>query len=320
MRMQRWDLHCDALSKMILEPGIRFEDDPRLDVTAKRLRNGNVKLQAFAIYIPERWRGRPYDAVLASIDAFRRTIAARPDFLPIYSKQDLETLLRPGETRIGALLTLEGADSLEGSLMHLRLAHDLGVRTLGMTWNDANWAADGIREPRGGGLTAAGRKLVAACNRLQIPLDVSHLSVKGFWELLELSSVPPIASHSNAKSICGHPRNLSDDQIRALIGCGGRIGITFVPFFLRSDGAQATIDDVLRHVEHVCALGGVKQIGFGSDFDGIEEWVSGLEQPERFDALENALHRHYSAQEVEGFLSRNWLSYYHAHLQETSPS
>lgn len=318
--MERWDMHCDALSKMIMEPSIRFEDDDRLDVTARRLRNGNVRLQAFAIYIPERWTGRPYDAVLASIDAFRRRIAARHDMLPIRSRDDLEALQRPGETRTGVLLTLEGADGLEGSLANLRLAHDLGVRTLGITWNDANWAADGIREPRGGGFTAAGRRLVAECNRLRMPLDVSHLSVKGFWELLELTSTPPIASHSNARSICGHPRNLADDQIRALIASGGRIGVTFVPFFLRSDGERATIDDVLRHVEHICALGGADHLGFGSDFDGIDQWVIGLEQPERYDELENALRKYYSAQEVEGFLSRNWLSYYQAHLEQNSPT
>jgi membrane dipeptidase len=310
--MERWDLHCDALSKMIMEPAIRFENDPRLDVTYRRLHTANIQLQAFAIYIPEAWKGRPYDAVLASIDAFHREILSRPDMLPIRSKIDLETLMRPGETRIGAMLTLEGADGLEGSLTYLRIAYELGVRTLGITWNDANWAADGIRESRGGGFTSAGRKLVKECDRLGLPLDVSHLSVKGFWELLELSGQPPIASHSNVKALCGHPRNLADDQIRALIASGGRIGITFVPFFLRSDQKEAAIDDVIRHLDYICAMGGANHVGFGSDFDGINEWVKGLEQPGGYEKLENALHKKYSSQEVEGFLRRNWLSYYHA--------
>jgi membrane dipeptidase len=313
--MERWDLHCDALSKMIMDPTIRFEDDARLDVTYRRLRSGSLQLQAFAIYIPEEWKSRPFDAVLASVDAFHRQVLSRSDMLPIRTKQDLETLMRPGESRIGALLTLEGADGLEGNLMYLRIAYELGVRTLGITWNDANWAADGIREKRGGGFTDAGIRLVKECDRLGLPLDVSHLSVNGFWELMDLSDQPPLASHSNVLALCKHPRNLADDQIRALITTGGRIGITFVPFFLRSDKQVASIADVLRHLDHICALGGVSCVGFGSDFDGINEWVWGLEHPGGFEQLENELHKRYTSQEVEGFLRRNWLSYYHARFR-----
>jgi len=308
--MTRWDMHCDVLSKMILTPDLRFEDDKRLDVTARRLREGGVQFQAFAIYIPEAWRGKPFDAVLASIDAFEQRIATRGDILPVRSKRDLEALLQPGETRIGAMLTLEGADGLEGNLAYLRIAYALGVRTLGVTWNDANWAADGVREPRGGGLTAAGRRLIAECDKIGMALDVSHLSVKGFWELLETTRYAPIASHSNAKALCDHPRNLSNDQIRALIAANGRIGITFVPYFLRGDGRQATIDDVLRHLDHICGLGGANHVGFGSDFDGIETWVSGLEHPGGYERLAEQLQKNYTADQAEGFLRRNWLSYY----------
>jgi len=310
----RWDLHCDVLSKMIMEPDIRFEDDPRLDVTASRMRKGNIQLQAFAIYIPQQWKGRPIDAVLASIDAFHRHIASRKDILPIRSSEDIERLLRPDETRIGALLTLEGADGLEGSFTYLRIVRELGVRTIGITWNNANWAADGAGEPRGGGFTKAGKQFIAECNAIGMPLDVSHLSVKAFWELMENSAVPPIASHSNAYTLCPHPRNITDEQIRAIIANDGRIGINFYPPFLRGDGAQASMDDVLRHVEHICSLGGVNHVGFGSDFDGIDIKVPGLEKPEGYDRLEEELSKHYSPDEVEGFLYRNWWSYYRARM------
>jgi membrane dipeptidase len=306
-----WDLHCDALSKMIIDPSIRFYDDPRLDVTEKRLREGCIQLQAFAIYIPEEWNGRPFDAVLASIDAYQRHVVGRGNMIPIVCKDDLEQLRKPNETRIGTMLTLEGAEGLEGNFMYLRIAYQLGIRTLGLTWNDSNWAADGIREPRGGGLTAKGRRLVTECNRMGATIDVSHLSVKGFWDVMELSDQPPIASHSNVRTLCGHPRNLSDDQIRALIATDGRIGITFVPYFLRNDKQGAMIDDVLRHVEYICELGGEKRVGFGSDFDGITEWVHGLEHPGRFETLENELRKRYTDSQVDGFLKENWLSYYH---------
>ena len=310
----RWDLHCDVLSKMIMEPDIRFEDDPRLDVTARRMRKGNIQLQAFAIYIPQQWKGRPFDAVLASIDAFHRLIASRKDMLAIRSREDIDRLTQPGESRIGALLTLEGADGLEGNFTYLRIVRELGVRTIGITWNHANWAADGAGEPRGGGFTKAGKMFIAECDAIGMPLDVSHLSMNAFWELMENSMIPPIASHSNAYTICPHPRNLTDEQIRAIIAKDGRIGITFYPAFLRRDGLQASIDDVLRHVEHICSLGGVNHVGFGSDFDGIDVWVPGLEQPEGYDLLESELRKHYSPDEVEGFLRRNWWSYYRARM------
>lgn len=306
----RWDLHCDVLSKLITDSSLRFEDDDRLDVNAKRLHSGQIQLQGFAIFIPDSWKGRPFDAVLASIDAFQRDIASREDVLVIQSKADLQQLLQPNERRIGALLTLEGAEGLEGNFMYLQIAHKLGVRALGITWNHANWAADGVGEPRGGGFSEAGKKLIAACNSLRMALDVSHLSVKGFWELMELSEQPPFASHANAQAICRHRRNLSDEQIRALISRDGRIGITFVPYFLRDDGRQASVDDVLRHLEHICELGGVRHVGFGSDFDGIDEWTLGLETPQGYDLLENELLKRYTPDQVDGFMRRNWLSYF----------
>ena len=310
-----WDLHCDVLSKMIMNDRIGFENDPALDVTAERLRRGGVQLQTFAIYIPGGWRGRPFDAVLASVDCFYRLIASRRDMLPVCTKGDLEKLMNRGESRIGAMLSLEGAEGLEADPVYLRTAWRLGVRTLGLTWNHANWAADGVLEPRGGGLTARGRKLVEECHRLGMALDVSHLSERGFWELLELSADAPIASHSNAKTLCAHPRNLSDEQIRALIACGGRIGITFVPYFLRADG-EASIDDVLRHLEHICSLGGSKHVGFGSDFDGIDRHVRGLAHPGQYAQLAEELCKRYSADEAEGFLRKNWLSYYEGRLPQ----
>lgn len=312
--MRIWDLHCDVLSKMMIHPELTFDNESKLDVTAGRLAAGGVQLQAFAIYIPQAWNGRPFEAVLASIDAFSQRIASRCDMLPIRTKKDIETLLQPGEKRVGALLTLEGAEGLEGNFAYLRLAYELGVRTIGLTWNDANWAADGVREPRGGGFTTAGRKLVAECDRLGLPLDVSHLSMKAFWELLELSAEAPIASHSNARAICDHPRNLTNEQIRAIIAAGGRIGITFVPYFLRGDGREATIDDVLRHLDYICGLGGAEYVGFGSDFDGIDRWVNGLEQPARYERLAEEIEKRFTIDQTEGFLRRNWLSYYSGRL------
>ena len=217
--------------------------------------------------------------------------------------------------RIGALLSLEGVDSLQGNLAYLRILYHLGVRIVGVTWNRANWAADGVLEPRKGGFTAAGMDLIKECNRLGMIMDVSHLSEKAFWELLESSRKPVIASHSNASAISPRLRNLSDDQIRSLIQTGGVMGITFVPPFV-SDEQPVPIDRILRHIDHVCALGGRCHIGFGSDFDGIKEWIAGLEHAGRYDRLVNLLLRHYREEDARLFLHGNWFRYFMKQLPD----
>ncbi|KAI7248407.1 hypothetical protein KC345_g11863 [Hortaea werneckii] len=211
------------------------------------------------------------------------------------------------------MLSLEGVDGLEGNLFYAQLCFELGVRFLGVTWNYANWAADGVLEPRNGGFTEQGRKLIEWCNGSGMLLDVSHLAPAGFWELVERSKRPFIASHSNSAAICGHPRNLSDEQIKALVTLDGRIGLTFVPWFVR-DGGGANSDDVRRHIEHVCALGGSKQIMFGSDFDGIDAWVTGLEHPGKYAEFASLLLKYYPEDEVKGWLFDNALTFLKTHL------
>lgn len=308
----KWDMHCDVLSKFLMDMDerISFHDGRDLDVTYERLCAGGVRFQAFAIYIPEAWQGKPYDAVLKSVDLFRRKVLSHPGMTVIETKEDLINLEQPGDPKIGAMLTLEGADGLEGQLLYLRIAFDLGVRTVGVTWNHANWAADGAGEPREGGFTAKGSEFIEECERLGLTIDVSHLSEKGFWELAEKSKRPFIASHSNMKALCNHRRNLTDEQAKELIRCDGMIGLTFVPFFLRNDGKQASISDILRHVERVCELGGERNVGFGSDFDGISNWVYGLEHPGLYRNIENDLLKRYSIAQVEAFLGRNWKRFY----------
>jgi membrane dipeptidase len=186
---------------------------------------------------------------------------------------------------------------------------------VGITWNRANWAADGVLEPRKGGFTSAGMDLIQECNRLGLIMDVSHLSEKGFWELIEASRKPVIASHSNASKISPRLRNLSDIQIGSLIQAGGVMGITFVPPFV-SEEQPVSIDQILLHIDHVCALGGKRHIGFGSDFDGIREWIVGLEHAGLYDRLVNLLLKHYREEDVELFVFGNWYRFYMEHLPD----
>ncbi|GGG11754.1 dipeptidase [Paenibacillus abyssi] len=297
------DFHCDVLSKMLVDDSIDFgqADSDRLDVTYARLIKAQAVLQTFAIYIPEQMElgMRP---ILRSIDLFYRKVLNYPRMKLVRSAGDLELSLQHGQ--IGALLSLEGVGGLMEDLTNLRILFYLGVRALGLTWNHANWAADGVMEPRQGGLTRKGRSLVRNCNEMGILLDVSHLTDRGFWELVDESEAPFIASHSNARSICDHPRNLTDEQIRAIIAMDGRIGITFVPWFVNKP-QPAVIDDVLRHVEHVCALGGEQQLMLGSDYDGIDRHVVGLSHPGENVNLIEALQKHYNETLVASFTYQN---------------
>mgnify|MGYP001220281320 CR=1 FL=1 len=306
--MRIYDMHCDVLYKMLLDPELDFSNESKLDVTFERLREGNIGLQAFAIFLPEE-RVPTFAMVEEAVRYMEQKVLNRPDMRFIRTRNDLEQAEADG--KIGALLTLEGVEGLMGSFDYLRRAYELGVRALGLTWNYANWAADGVLEERRAGLTRKGKELVQACNDLGMIIDISHLNEPGFWEVMELSQKPVIASHSNAYKLQPHPRNLTDDQIQALIRKGGRIGITFVPDFI---GGKQAIPDVLRHLEHVCALGGEHHVGFGSDFDGIDEHVERLANPEDYVRLAEELHRHYSSEQAERFLRGNWLTFFRENL------
>jgi len=312
-RMRIFDAHCDVLSKLLENPELDFAHGREgLDVTLDRMLESGIGVQNFAVYLPERWSS-DFKHILASIDLFHERILKEPQMRFIRTKTDLR--LVSNEKRIGALLSLEGVDALHGNLTYLRILYHLGVRSVGITWNRANWAADGVLEPRNGGFSEAGRGLIRECNRLGLIMDVSHLSEKGFWELMEETDKPVVASHSNAKTISPRLRNLSDAQIDSLIQTGGVMGITFVPPFV-SEEEPVPMDRILHHIDHVCALGGKRHIGFGSDFDGIREWIVGLEHAGHYDRLVNLLLKHYPEEDVEQFIYGNWFRFYSEHLPD----
>lgn len=300
--MRMIDAHCDWLTKMSRHPELDFKQDSiYADVSFPRLNKSGVKVQCFAIFISNRERVDFY-SLLADIDLFYRKVASHPDVVAVRTRHDLERA--EAEGKLAAILTLEGAEGLEGSLMLARTAHQLGVRLLGLTWNFGNWAADGVLEPRQGGLSQKGKELVAECDRLGIILDVSHLNDRGFWELTELTQRPFVATHSNSRRICPDPRNLTDEQLAVLIARDSMVGLTFVPWFVKS--SEPSVKDILTHIDHVSSLGGSRNIGFGSDFDGVEYHIPGLEHAGCFDKLANELYKRYAPAEADAYLYSNW--------------
>ena len=301
------DLHCDVLWRLWETKGVlRFADAPELQANKARLHQGQVKAQCFAIFIePELPSDQKFQVALEQIDYFYQEVLGRnPDMVHIKDWSDFDRL-KIGQ--IGAMLTLEGVDAIGNDLAKLHILYQLGVRSVGLTWNNANLAADGAGEPRGGGLTLLGKEIVSLNNQHQIFTDVSHLSDKGIWDVIELAQYP-IASHSNARTLCNHPRNLTDEQAAAMFKKGGLIHVVYNPPFIKETG-KATITDLVKHIDHFCSLGGVKQIGFGSDFDGITSFVVDLEDASKQQNLINELLKHYSEDEVRGFAGQNFLDH-----------
>jgi membrane dipeptidase len=178
---------------------------------------------------------------------------------------------------LAAVLHLEGAEPISPGLDELEVLHAAGMRSLGLVWSRPNAFATGVplafpgSPDQGPGLTAAGRALVRACGELRVLVDLSHLNARGFWEVAELSGAPLVASHSGAHALCPSPRNLSDDQLRAIGASGGLVGINFHVGFLRADGADdedTPLTAIAEHAAHVAEVAGVEAVALGSDFDG----------------------------------------------------
>jgi membrane dipeptidase len=298
-----YDAHCDVLFKLFMDPTLDFAKSTELQVNLERLKASSTKIQLFAIYVPESVHpDLKFEAALRMADLFyEKILRPHPQIRLIKDKMDIDLL---ADDEIGAVLTLEGCDAIGQDLLKLRTLLRLGVRSVGLTWNFGNYVADGALEDRGAGLSRFGRQVVQLLNETSTICDVSHLSEQGFWDVMEASD-RVFASHSNCYSLCQHPRNLKDNQIKALIDRDSVIGVTFVPEFLSGKKDSASIDDVIRHLDHICSLGGENNVGFGSDFDGIEFTVKYLEGNEQYENLRDELQKYYSDIQVSKFLYGN---------------
>lgn len=302
------DGHCDSLIHFV--NGERTLQDPSEGGhwDTQRAREAGVSLQFMAAFIETKykpsmatWRG------LQLIEGAHRFIADHLDqvFL-VQKKLDLKQI--PDPARIGILLSVEGGEILGENLFMLDIIFKLGVRALGLTWNQRNALADGVGEvDTQSRLTQLGQEVVLRMNKLGMLVDVSHLNEAGFWHVLELSQDPIVASHSCAKTLCAHPRNLTDQQLRALAKHKGVVGVNFYPRFLKESG-KATRDDVVRHICHIAEVAGVETVGLGSDFDGISEAPDGLGHVGDYDYLLNDLtKRGFSNLEIEQITGRNFM-------------
>ena len=179
--------------------------------------------------------------------------------------------------QVTAIVHMEGAEPIAADLSNLEEWYDRGLRSIGLVWSRPNDFAEGVpfRFPSspdtGPGLTAAGRELVQACNRLGILVDLSHLNEAGFWDVAGLSDAPLVATHSNAHALCAASRNLLDTQLDAIRDSNGIVGVNFAVTFLREDGSlvpETPITEIVRHIDYLVQRMGIDHVALGSDFDG----------------------------------------------------
>ncbi|HHW18918.1 MAG TPA: membrane dipeptidase [Firmicutes bacterium] len=277
-------------------------------VDLPRLKRGGVHCVFLSAFITDRlWPIRGVRAGLEYADAFNRLAETR-GIRAVKSTRDIEEAKSAGE--IAVLLSFEGGEFLEGSLEALRMFYRLGLRMLTLTWNDRNLLADGAAVSKSrGGLTPLGLEVVREAGRLGIIVDVSHISEAGFWDLAEMGELPIVASHSNCHRLLAHPRNLTDDQLKAVAATGGVVGISFNPEYLVVPGEEATMSKVADHICHAVEVAGEEYVAIGSDFDSFsEKGPQPLCDISKLPLLtEELLRRGMPGKTITGILGGNWL-------------
>ena len=319
--MKVWDLHCDTLSELRKaehagRPKSFAQNDLHIDL--EKLQKGDYLLQCFAAFVNlgDKTPGAdPLVTALEEIDQFKRIMAAYPEKIaPVYTAADIRRNAAAG--KISGMLTIEEGACCKGSVGVLRRMYELGVRMMTLTWNHENELASPQRNPGGvlvpqteKGLTGKGFEFLAEMERMHMIVDVSHLSDKGFWDIVEHGTRPFAASHSNCRALAPHCRNLTDEMIRALANKGGLVGLNYCSGFLDNQPEEklcrSTTALMAKHAAHFKQVGGIEIIGLGSDFDGIGGKLE-LSDCSKMPLLADALRKEgFTEDEVEAIFFRN---------------
>lgn len=308
------DGHCDTLFAM-------YSNKNELQLSYEKICSLGISyLQFFAICCPP--------SILNEVDGFNKSLkvfqgmndiyncsVAYERFHPVKTRNDVITFINHVRSKkntaypvLYSLLSVEGVYLSKGELSYMDELFEKGVRCMSFTWNPSNELGQGVKGNEELGLSDLGRNAVRKCNSLGIILDISHTNDHTFWDLAEITSKPFVATHSNARALCSNKRNLTDDMIKAIAKKNGVIGINYFNDFLveKDNRINATVSDILRHIEYICALVGTDHIGLGSDLDGMDN--APIKDICDVAILIDALHRaNYKEEDVRKICGGNFL-------------
>lgn len=284
--MNSIDLHCDTALRL-------YHEDLKLNksickVDIEKLKKAKALAQVFATFIELDCVDNPYSEFKRIYNNLVREIEANSkDIVIVRNLDELDKASNCG--KIGAFLSIEEGEVLEGKIERVKEMYDLGIRFITLTWNFPNsigYPNSGF-EHKNNGLTEIGKEIVLEMERFGIIPDCSHLSDAGFYDLIDICKKPFVATHSNARGVTNHSRNLTDDMIVSLANKGGVMGLNFCSPFL-GDKKIPTIEDMIRHIKYTKNIGGIDVLALGTDFDGIENEVE-IENIGEIDKLSYAL-------------------------------
>jgi len=295
------DLHCDTLLAAVGHRKDNFTDIQNTSVNLNKLADAKVKAQFMAMFLPDEEYKKQYEGAMPKDDdkLIKKMVSILQNTVEQNSGRcalvtDYDTLIAANEAgKVGLFLTIEDGRSVHGKMDKIKKYYDMGVRLISLTWNYENCfgfpnSFEGEIMQRG--LKPFGREAITYMNELGMLVDVSHLSDGGFWDVANISQKPFVASHSNARALSPHPRNLNDDQIKALAKAGGVMGLNFCPPFLGSDigCVDSKVADMVRHIVYINNVGGEDILALGTDFDGIGGNLD-IDCPAKMDLLWNGL-------------------------------
>jgi membrane dipeptidase len=279
-----WALREHNVERDISKLDIRVAQ-PKIHTDIPRLRAGGVGGQFWSVYVPATMQGQTaVRATLEQVDVVHRMLRKYPDTFELaLTAADVERIFKGG--RIASLIGMEGGHSIDGSLAALRMFHGLGARYMTLTHStNIAWADSGTDTPKVGGLSPFGEEVVREMNRLGMLVDLSHTSPDTMRDAIRVSRAPVIFSHSNARALREHGRNVPDDVLALLRKNGGIVMATFVPGFLTAE-PKASLAHVADHMDHIRKVAGADHVGIGGDFDGITMVPAGLEDVSKYPAL-----------------------------------
>ncbi|QGT99634.1 hypothetical protein SYNTR_1041 [Candidatus Syntrophocurvum alkaliphilum] len=296
------DLHCDTISEIYNQGLSLYKNNLHFDL--ERAKRANIYLQFFALFSNPTNQESILRDIFKQVDKFYYEIDLNKQHIYHVLKYE-DIIIANKNNKLSCILHLEGAEVIQNDIEILRILYRLGLRSLGLTWNNRNLLADGVGEGIGAaGISSFGKIIIRTLEELGIILDLAHISEPSFYQALELYNKPVMVTHANAASLCNLPRNLKDHQLKALADNGGVIGVNQVKFFIKE--SNPTINDMIDHIVYISELIGPDYIALGSDFDGADKMV--INNVEQYSLIPELLQkRGFSLQEIQNIIRGNAL-------------